>query len=458
MKKRSRSQSPAAPHYPITPGPLKDPSTGSSLKASSEPLPSVKPYHTPPESFPIFRSGDVYIQSKLAKPSKNWQLQSDVLARHSSWFARSLEQDQKQEDSNKNDQPTSYSYTIEDTGLVRQQVKGDESLHKLLDNESVLGMKVELEETKDSTSTTKEPSTLTTTPASASPPKAPRDLIYNQVFGAFYNIPPSIPINSISAACTHSEQLVELAHNLGCLHLITSHISTALLSYRQILFTAIKDDPARWLLLSLKLQNDNIYTESLIHLAGAHPCWPWPTPTKRTHLPDSTRRLIAKKSSELDQACLEAERSLLLLTIRIGRTSNSSPVQPEDPSHFPTWFVVQSYRDILARELHALESSKSAALKRGTMFRKIWRGGSAYMDYEEMRRLMEQIMPSAVENLSEDLALLKEFAGGIVDDLARNEAMVDVEACGVGWLTCVRVERGSDIPWRNGGGGEKSEG
>lgn len=354
----------------------------------------------------------------------------------------------------------SYSYTIEDTGLVRQQVEDDESLHKLAEGKPVLSMKVKVEGTKDSTSTTKEPSTLTTTPASASPTKtltptkAPRNLMYNQVFGAFYNIPPSIPINSISAACTHSEQLVKLADTLGCLHLITPHISTALLSYRQTLFTAIKDDPARWLLLSLRLENDNIYTESLIHLAGAHPCWPWPTPTKRAHLPDSTRHLIAKKSNELDQACLEAERSLLLLlTIRIGH--NSSPVQPQDPSHFPTWFVVQTYRDVLARELHTLESSKTAALKRGTMFRKIWRGGSAYMDYEEMRRLMEQIMPSAVENLSEDLALLKEFAGKIVEDLARNEAMVDVEACGVGWLTCVRVERGEDIPWR--GGGEKSE-
>lgn len=75
------------------------------------------------------------------------------------------------------------------------------------------------------------------------------------------------------------------------------------------------------------------------------------------------------------------------------------------------------------------------------------------MEYEEMRRLMERVMPGAIESLSEDLALLKRSASEIVEDLAVNELMLDVEAktsSKVGYLTCTKVDV-EDIPWRAGG-------
>jgi hypothetical protein len=72
------------------------------------------------------------------------------------------------------------------------------------------------------------------------------------------------------------------------------------------------------------------------------------------------------------------------------------------------------------------------------------------MPCEDVRRMMEQVMPSAVQNLSEDLAMLKREASIYVEDLARNECLLDVEAQKVGWLTCVRIEK-EDIPWRTGG-------
>ena len=71
------------------------------------------------------------------------------------------------------------------------------------------------------------------------------------------------------------------------------------------------------------------------------------------------------------------------------------------------------------------------------------------MEYEEVRRLVQRIMPSAMESVGEDLRILKEFASEIVQDLATNELSLDVEEHKVGWLTCVKVEQ-EDIPWRAG--------
>ncbi|KAF1851016.1 uncharacterized protein K460DRAFT_412639 [Cucurbitaria berberidis CBS 394.84] len=409
-------------------------------------------HYAPLEAFPIFQGGDVHVKSSFIDPPKQWRLHSAILARHSPWFARSLQQERRSED----DGPTWFSYTIEEVegkiGLVRQQITGEQPDIEARDDGGIdLGTAVKVEETDDTILATKErPASI---PVSGTTRNATHVLsgmnhsstmaIYSQIFGTFYSIPPSISTASIAVALTQSEQLAEIAQNLGCLHLITSHIGNALFSYRQSLFSAIKADPARWILLSMLLQNDSIYTEALIHLAGAHPCWPWPT--KRTVVPGEIRRLIMTKSRALDRLCLEAERELLLLTIYV----RSKPVQPQEKSQFDTWFIVQNFRDILAREFNTLENDRKKSMRRGAIFRKIRKGGSLYMSYEEMRRLMERIMPSAVDNLSEDLTLLKKHASGIVEELAANELMLDVEANHVGYLTCTKVGD-EDILWRAG--------
>jgi hypothetical protein len=125
----------------------------------------------------------------------------------------------------------------------------------------------------------------------------------------------------------------------------------------------------------------------------------------------------------------------------------SGPVEPHQHSHFDTWFVVQTFRDTLARTFHSLEQDRQGSLKRGALFRKIGKGGEEYMSAGEMRRLISRIMPSAVENLEEDLGMLKDVAKGVVKDVARNELIMDVEGQGVGYLTCVRIGK-EDIPWK----------
>ena len=405
--------------------------------------PESKPIVTNPitGSFPVLNHGDVVITSNIVAPAKEWRLQSEVLARHSSWFSRSFQEPTPEEQYNR---PPWFSYTLElvhgVAELVRQPVNGEIPTPKAMDKSVT---KVGNTEGLDlpSGGSAFDAACMETSPLAIID-------TYNQILGVFYNIPPLISPEKINEALLQAEQLIKHASTLHCLHLIRSHVGNALLQHRQSLFLAIAADPARWLILASALQNDSIYTESLTHIIGAHPAWPWPT--KRSTLPASTCHLIARKSARLETLCLEAEHALLLLTINVG----PRPVAPQHDSVFATWFVVATFRDILAREFRALElEQRDAPLRRGTMFRKIARGGSAYMDYAEMERLIRKVMPCALDSLEEDLGLLKQFSKRYVAELARNELMIDGEAAGLGYLTCARVGR-EDIPWRAAGVGE----
>lgn len=393
--------------------------------------PSVTPsfaQNIPVDAFPVFASGDVFIHTDLVSATKYWQLHSVVLARHSPWFVESLQPSLGTLDS------PWYLYTIKEVGgkveLTWQAAKGGAPNFSILQNDS----------------TTKTISVKSECTEENALHEAATD-IYNMIFGAFYNVNPHIAANNIKAAMSKVEQLVRVTQQLGCTHLVTSHVGNALVQHRQSLYKDIHADAPRYLLLSLALENVFLYTEAFIHLVGAYPSWPWPS--KRTALPKDTLQLIAKKSRELDTKVLEVERELLLLTIT---TNRGTPYSAEKYREFDTWFVVQLFRDTLTNVFRQHDASRPS-LKRGSLFRKIKAGGSTYLAYEDVRRMVVKVMPSAVETLDEDLKILKEYASDIVADLARNESSLDVEEHKVGWLTCVKAEK-DDIPWTRGGGME----
>ncbi|KZM19510.1 hypothetical protein ST47_g9423 [Ascochyta rabiei] len=361
------------------------------------------------------------------RPPRQWQLHSAVLTRNSPWFARSIREQQAA--SKTADWLLFALEKINDRFvLVAQNPEGDRPISRKPDSDETLLKECQSKCISQRAKT-----------------KIIQDdiVVYEQVFGSFYNIAPRIEATNVKTATSQAKALVKIAQDLGCIHLISSHVGNALLQHRQSLYKAILDDPPRYLLLASALENEFIYAESLIHLIGAHPCWPWPT--KQSALPDTIRQLIVKKSRELDMQVLETERELLLLTIT---TKRGIPYSAESHSQFDTWFVVQMFRDTLTNVFRQHDASKPS-LKRGNLFRKIRADGSTYMAYEDVRRMVQAVMPSAVETLGEDLRILKEFASEIVENLARNELSLDVEENKVGWLTCAKVEK-EYIPWRAG--------
>ncbi|KAF2254017.1 hypothetical protein BU26DRAFT_418224, partial [Trematosphaeria pertusa] len=263
---------------------------------------------------------------------------------------------------------------------------------------------------------------------------------YTQIFGIFYNIAPQVSTTDIGTTLVQSEELVKIAAELGCLCLLRPHLGNVFSQYRQALFLAIKSDPARWIQLAIVLENKSIYTECLVHLVGAHPCWPWLT--RRTALSQDLRKLIAGKSEELDRMCVEAERGVLLATIHLGR----GPLDPTERNQTETWLVVQVFRDLLAQRIDALDRDKRAALKRGTFFRAIVADKLEVLDSENVRKICQGTMNSDWKDLVEDLRSLKNYAAEVIAEVAANELLIDPDACGIGYLTCAKVEL-EEVPW-----------
>lgn len=50
------------------------------------------------------------------------------------------------------------------------------------------------------------------------------------------------------------------------------------------------------------------------------------------------------------------------------------------------------------------------------------------------------------EELSNDIKILKDFAKEMVEELCRNNLMLDVEGNGIEYLTCAEI-RPEDMPW-----------
>jgi hypothetical protein len=379
------------------------------------------------------------IKSELGSTPVTFQLHSTVLARHSPWFKNAF-----QSSDIGAQVPSWWSFSVEDVNgkicLVQHHTNGDRPTVLPASQEPII--KVE-ETVDDSLSITSRIESTETEPAAVTVkrPKNPAVVgFYSQVFGAFYNIALSISTYDVRATLVQSEELIKIAGNLGCLHLIRPHLGNVFSQYRQNLFVSIKSDPPRWILLAMALENASIYEECLIHLVGAHPTWPWPT--KRTVLHPELRQLIANKSAFLDKLCTEAERDLLVATIRVGK----DPVSPHERGNVDTWMVVQVFRDALARHFHSLGHSISKKAKnRGTFFRGLHKG--SYMDTEDVRGMCQEIMNSSWKDLSDDLKALKAYAADTVEMLAKNQLMIDPDTHEVGYLTCIRIES-KDFLWR----------
>ncbi|KAF1957374.1 hypothetical protein CC80DRAFT_470586 [Byssothecium circinans] len=404
----------------------------------------------PADAFPVFKTGDVIIRAELGAEPVTFQLHSSVLIRHSPWFAKAFQfRPPKDHCSNW------YLFKLENTGgkvsLVQHDTEGDRPiLSHSTASQVVHGVEIKVEDVFENTanrisSTRTTPSTMTA--RNSSPPVrkvSPKAALacYTQVLGAFYSIPPPISTVNISTALVQAEELVKLAADLGCLHLLRPYLGHVLGEYRQKLFVAIKQDPPRWVRLALSLENKSIYTECLVHLIGAHPKWPWST--GRAALPEDLRRLVFNKAHEVEVARTEIERDLLLINLPYGR--NATPPDPTQPGQTETWITVQIIRDQLALRIDSLDRSKEAALHRGKFFRQLRKGTLEVLDLENVRTICQGTMPSTWKDLRDDLKQLKEYVAELVEEIASNELMIDPDTNNIGYLTCAKVGN-DDIPW-----------
>jgi hypothetical protein len=384
-------------------------------------------------------TGDVIIRTEPGPSQKEFRLHSDVLARHSPYFANDLQI------SASDNSLKWFSYTIENingkASLVSHQTKGERPALSYKQPEVIDGIVIKMEEVADEAPTVSK-ALSTTLAARKNPPNIEVAVKhYSHIFGTFYSIPPLISGADIGSALKQTESLVEIATSLGSLHLLRPYVANSFSQYRQALFLAIRSDPARWLKLAIPLQNRSIYTECLIHLIGVFPRWEISWPTKRTALTEDMRNLVKRKSEELDRKRIETERDLLLTTIPYGR--KNLPLDPTERGHQETWTAVQVFRDQLAQRIDELDRTTNS-LSRGHLFRSLKKGTLACLETGRVRNICKAMIHSDWAELDGDMRLLRGHAAKLVAELAANELMIDAD--NVGYLTCAEI-KDEDVPW-----------
>jgi hypothetical protein len=184
--------------------------------------------------FPVFLAGDVFIRTGLVKPSRWWQLDSTILTRHSSWFARSIRQPPTA-----NRAKNKHAYVIEEVDgkvrLTHLNAEDDLPVIEKLPNIGILSRatKVSLEYTdnidtddncRNKRSDSEESLIWQECHITAVE-------VYNQIFRTFCSIPLQLVATDVEVATSQAEHFVRVAQDLGCLHLVSSQIGNALLQH-----------------------------------------------------------------------------------------------------------------------------------------------------------------------------------------------------------------------------------
>jgi hypothetical protein len=229
--------------------------------------------------------------------------------------------------------------------------------------------------------------------------------------------------------------------------LLEPAVNRYLHDHRKDLFLAIKENPASLAIVATRLRDESIMTEAFVHLTGAYHehSWPWKTSKDRLAVASSSKTLdmIMTKAEQLEFQCLKADKRLFLNSILV-ESEDGGPCRVKIENHKDTWTVVQIFRDWLAEELDGTDEDPFA---RGAVYRKLYRGGDAYLDISTVTKMMTELgVGFDLDELTEDLRVIKGFAKDIVAGLCKNNIMLDVEANGIQYLTCSEFGK-EDMPW-----------
>ena len=263
--------------------------------------------------------------------------------------------------------------------------------------------------------------------------------VYKSLFAAFYDEPLNVSNDDTQVALKQTEDLVEVAKTLQAVPAIRAQVSNVLQEFRQKIYVAIKDNPPRWLNLSLELESAPIFSEAIIHIIGCWPDWPWDTP--RQALAPELVPLIEHKARALKAQRWEVDRMLLINTINYGEGDQlRSATLKEDPD---AWLAVGIFRDWFVLELNSCATPSEI----GRVYRKLLKGGDAYLTNAEVDPTVEWVGSNLdPDSIIKDLQLMKNFASKAVENICENGLMVSPDALDLGYLTCVDI-RPDDYPW-----------
>ncbi|QSZ35177.1 hypothetical protein DSL72_008044 [Monilinia vaccinii-corymbosi] len=283
---------------------------------------------------------------------------------------------------------------------------------------------------------------------------------YHSLFLCYYGFPPTISNADFPTAVKQSKILIKIAALYYSLKLVRPHIIASLLSYGRNLYSAVRQDPPRFLILAFKLQCAPIFKEALIHIVGQAPSWPWPTPQDR--IDPALAEIIQKKFEHLKEKKAKANDALFRSCLaHLGVRVSISNLNKET---FDMWVVVQIWHDWFSQQLHTCAVTRrdeNRSVERN-MYRLMAQAGDAYLHVDDIMAMVRpyQPIPASGEREREwgnwdrdqvelEMKIMKAFAAKTVRDLMANELMGDFSESGEGaveYLTCTQIEE-RELPW-----------
>lgn len=227
-----------------------------------------------------------------------------------------------------------------------------------------------------------------------------------------------------------------------CAYLLRPSVANYLHQYRKELFLAIKDDPPKFAILATYLRDDSILTEAYVHLVGTYSedHWPWKTPKHKLNMCLLERVKIKAKRLAID--CVLVGMKLFQNSIHVEEGGSLARVSIQ--SNKDSWTAISLFRDWLA---DSLDKADDDLVRKGAVFRRLHKGGDEYMPIWQVYKNMQDLgVGFDHEELGNDIRILKEFAKETVEELCKNNLMLDVEGNGIQYLTCAEVEP-EDMPW-----------
>ncbi|KAF7879505.1 hypothetical protein EAF04_000701 [Stromatinia cepivora] len=278
---------------------------------------------------------------------------------------------------------------------------------------------------------------------------------YHSLFLCYYNCPPAISTADVSNAMRQSNLLIKVATLYDSLKIVRPHIIASLLSQGRDLYSAIRQDPPRFLILAAKLQCTPIFKEAFVHIVGQFPSWPWPTPQDRVD--PTLGKFIEKKTDDLQKKKHKVTDALFQSCLVKDGVRVS--INNLEKTTFDLWVMVQIWHDWFSQQLHKCAHARlhEHASVEKNMYRLLAQGGDAYLKIDDVMSMVEPF--KAVSEAREwghwekdqvelQLNIMKGFAAKKVKDLMVNELMGDSSGVDseLAYLTCTKVDE-YELPW-----------
>ncbi len=269
---------------------------------------------------------------------------------------------------------------------------------------------------------------------------------YDNLFRAYYNEKPEFDDKNIATVLNDCVGLIDVADNVGSIHVISESVDIALLRQGQVLFRSIAANATAWADLAFRVRSPTIFKEAMVHLVGQ---WNLLSQADRDGLKPEVLNLCQRKHEELKLMKQAVEiRILGHYPVVVQRQQTSTPGRMSYSNDIYMWMVLSLFRQWFSQSI--CEQRNYLCRDGGaTLYRQIGEGGYTYLDRKTLEGF-HSYFPMSHKGmcvLENHLSVYKQELKPFVSGLLTHRSQLDITKDTLPYLTCCVVEN-SDLPWK----------